>query len=199
MGARADRPARFRHVPNLLSALRIAAAPVLVVLALQGAQRAFTWVLIPALLSDIVDGYLARRLGLTSALGALLDSVGDLLLFFVAVAGVWRFHPELLQQHRLAGVLLLVLWATEPLVALLRYGRVSSFHTYASKAAAYLLGIMIGLLFVWGPWLPLLYLALAVGILASVEELILILLLPTWRADVRGVYWVLREARSGAA
>ena len=100
--------ARLRHLPNVLSALRIAAAPALVVLALVGAERAFTWVLIPALLSDIADGYLARRLGLTSPLGALLDSIADLLLFFVAVVGVWCFHPGLL----------------------------SSFHTYASKAAA---------------------------------------------------------------
>jgi len=191
--------ARLRHLPNVLSALRIAAAPVLVVLALVGAERAFTWLLIPALLSDIADGYLARRLGLTSPLGALLDSIADLLLFFVAVVGVWCFHPGLLQQHRVAGSLLLSLWAVEPLVAILRYGRVSSFHTYASKAAAYLLGIMVGVLFVWGPSVVLLRVALFAGIAASLEELLLIGLLPAWRADVRGVYWVLRDGRERAS
>jgi CDP-diacylglycerol--glycerol-3-phosphate 3-phosphatidyltransferase len=178
--------------------LRIAAAPLLVVLAVNGAERPFTWVLIPALLSDIVDGYLARRLGLTSVLGAMLDSIGDLLLFLVSVVGIWCFHPDLLLQHRVAGLLLVTLWVGEPLVAIARYGRVSSFHTYASKVAAYLLGIMIGVLFVWGPSTPLLYTAVAAGVVASVEELVLIGLLPSWRANVRGLYWVLREVRSDA-
>ena len=197
--ARQDRmretPARLRHLPNAISLLRICAAPVLVVLAVHGAERAFAWLFIVALLSDIVDGYLARRLQLTSVLGAMLDSIGDLLLFLVAVVGIWCFHAGLLLQHRPACVLLVMLWAGEPLVAIARYGRISSFHTYASKVAAYLLGLMTGVLFVWGPSTPLLYLAITVGVVASLEELLLIGLLPTWRANVKGLYWVLREAR----
>jgi hypothetical protein len=34
---------------------------------------------------------------------------------------------------------------------------------------------------------------LAVTVAAYVEELVLVALLPVWKADVRGLYWVLHE------
>jgi phosphatidylglycerophosphate synthase len=188
----------LRHLPNALSAARIGATPALGYFAASGAEQRFTWLLVPALLTDIADGYLARRFGLTSRLGALLDSIADALLFFVAIYGVWALHPEVLRAHALAGLLVVGSWSVEIAAALARYGRLSSFHTYASKAAGYLLGIMIGVLFLWGLPPLLLYVAVAVTIAASVEELALIGLLPAWRADVRGLYWVLRERRPAA-
>jgi CDP-diacylglycerol--glycerol-3-phosphate 3-phosphatidyltransferase len=188
----------IRHLPNLISALRILSAPALVALALAGNGTAFAAVLVPALVSDMVDGYLARRFAITSALGALLDSVADLLLFIAAVVGIVCLHPELLQHHRLAGGALLAGWLAEPLVALARYGRISSFHTYASKVAGYLLGFMVAVLFLWGLPDALFYAAVGAGILASAEEFLLLALLPIWRTDVRGIYWVLREARTAA-
>ncbi len=188
----------FRHVPNLLSAARIGATPVLGYFAAAGAEQKFTWVLVPALLSDIADGFVARRFGLTSPLGALLDSIGDALLFVVAMFGVWAFFPGFLQLHAAAGLLLLGCWIIEILAALIRYRRLSSFHTYASKFAGYLLGFSVGVLFVWGLPPALLYAAVAVSVMANVEELALIWALPEWRANVRGLYWVLRERRQVA-
>ncbi len=41
----------------------------------------------------------------------------------------------------------------------------------------------------------LVYLAL----LGSIEELIIVALLPTWTSDVRGLYWVLERQRFGTA
>jgi phosphatidylglycerophosphate synthase len=185
----------WRHLPNVLSAARIGAAPVLGYFAASGAEQRFTWLLVPALLTDIADGYIARRFGLTSALGAMLDSTADALLFLVAIFGVWALHPDVLRQHAVAGLLVAGSWIVEMAVALVRYGKLSSFHTYASKAAGYMLGIMIGVLFVWGLPPALLYAAVCVSIAANLEELALIWLLPAWRTDVRGLYWVLRERR----
>ena len=182
-----------RHVPNVVSAARIAATPLLLYFALQGHESAFTWLLVPALLSDIVDGWLARALGLQSKLGALLDSIGDALLLFTSVFGVWVFHPDVVTEHRAWCYTLIFAWLAEAALAFVRYGRLSSFHTYISKVAGYLLGIFVGALFVFGfqPWL--LYLAVATSVLGNLEEMVLLRLLPEWRADVRGVYWVLRE------
>jgi CDP-diacylglycerol--glycerol-3-phosphate 3-phosphatidyltransferase len=186
-------------LPNALSALRIAAAPAMLVLAWRGHAAAFTAVLVPALLSDVADGFLARRLGCTSATGALLDSIGDLVLFCAATIGVACLHPELIGDHRLASGTLLACWLLEPLVAFARYGRISSFHTYASKLAAYLLGVMVAVLFIWGVPPLLFRVAVGAGIAASVEELLLIAALPDWRANVRGLYWVLRDGRRTAS
>jgi phosphatidylglycerophosphate synthase len=183
MGARIT---LWRHLPNALSAARIGATPVLGYRAATGAARPFTWLLVPALLSDVADGFIARRFGLTSRLGAQLDSIGDALLFFVAVVGVVAFHPELLRAHPLTSVLLVGSCSAEILAALARYRRPSSFHTYASQVAGALLGLMVGVLFVYGVPPLLFYAAIGASVAAQIEELARVGLLPEWRADVRG-------------
>lgn len=189
----------LRHVPNALSIARIVASPALIVLAGNGQEGPFTWVLILALLSDIADGLIARVFSLQSRIGALLDSVADTLLLFTALYGIWVFHPDVAADHALAGALAVGAWLTENVAALLRYGRLSSFHTYLSKIAGYALGIFVGVFFLFSfqPWL--FYLAVGVSVIGNCEELVLLALLPTWRADVRGLWWVLRERRVGAA
>jgi CDP-diacylglycerol--glycerol-3-phosphate 3-phosphatidyltransferase len=193
MASVARHPGWLRHVPNVLSGARAAAVPVLLVLALLGYEKAFTWVLIPALLSDVFDGLIARAFGVESQLGAKLDSVADTLMMFVTVYGIWVFHPPVIRGHAWLCGIAVGLWVLEDLVALLRYHRLSSFHTYLSKIVANLFGLFVGWLFLFGfePWL--LYLAAGTSIVASLEELLLLWRLPRWRSDVRGLYWVMRE------
>ena len=197
MSAGRRHPAWLQHVPNVLSGARALAVPVLLVLAFEEQRVAFTWVLIPALLSDVFDGWIARAFGLESKLGATLDSVADSLMLFVSVYGIWVFHPDVIREHAWLCGTAVGLWALEDVLALARYGRLSSFHTYLSKVVANLLGFFIGWLFLFGfePWM--LYLAAGTSIIASLEELALLRVLPEWRADVRGLWWVLRERRDG--
>jgi CDP-diacylglycerol--glycerol-3-phosphate 3-phosphatidyltransferase len=188
-------PRWLRQVPNTLSLARLLAVPVLAAFAALGRETAFTWVLIPALLSDIVDGLVARLYGLESRLGAMLDSVADTLLMFVSLYGLWTFFPEVVKGHAWLVGTAVGLWLLEDALALVRYGRLSSFHTVLSKIVANLLGFFIGWLFLFGfePWM--LYLAMGASIVASLEEIALVARLPRWRADVRGLWWVLREER----
>jgi len=188
-------PRWLRQVPNALSLARLLAVPVLAVFAFMGRETAFTWVLIPALLSDIADGLIARLFGLESRVGAMLDSVADTLLMFVSLYGLWAFFPEVVKDHAWLVGTAVGLWLLEDVLALARYRRLSSFHTYLSKIVANLLGFFIGWLFLFGfePWM--LYLAMGASILASLEEIALVAWLPKWRADVRGLWWVWREGR----
>jgi phosphatidylglycerophosphate synthase len=187
---------RARYLPNLLTLLRLLAVPVLTALATRRMETAFTWLLIAALLTDVADGWIARAWSLESQLGARLDSLADTALMFVAVYGIWAFHRDVVTGHAVACSLAIGLWALENLLAFLRYGRLSSFHTYLSKLAANVLGVFIGILFVFGfvPWL--FYVAIGSTILASLEEFALLAVLREWRADVQGLWWVLRERRA---
>ncbi|MGB5104029.1 MAG: CDP-alcohol phosphatidyltransferase family protein [Steroidobacteraceae bacterium] len=184
-----------RNLPNLLSLVRLLCVPALVVLAALGRETAFTWVLIPALLTDIADGLIARVFHLESRLGAFLDSVADTSLLFASVYGTWALHPEVINGHAVLCGLAVGLWVLENLLSFARYGRLSSFHTYASKVTANLFGLFIGVLFLFGfhPWM--LYVAAGASIVSSLEELALLAVLREWRMDVRGLWWVLRERR----
>lgn len=183
----------WRQVPNALSAARLLAGPLLIALALLHQERIFAVLLIAALATDVIDGWLARRFGVQSALGASLDSAADVVMLICAAAGVAAFHRDVWHEHAVAIGSVLTGWGVVCAFALLRYRRLSSFHTYASKLAGYALGFFIISLFAFEfvPWL--FYWAIVLSVAASAEELLLLWQLPLWRADVRGLYWVLRE------
>jgi CDP-diacylglycerol--glycerol-3-phosphate 3-phosphatidyltransferase len=172
---------------------RVLMAPVLAWLAATGHEMAFAWLLIAALATDLADGLVARMFHLGTRFGALLDSAADVLTMSVATYGIWVFHREVLRDHEVACAAVIGGGLAVCIVALLRYGRLASFHTYLAKATAYVLGFFLATLFLFGfvPWL--FVAAIALSVLGSVEELALIWYLPRWRADVRGLWWVLRE------
>jgi cardiolipin synthase len=70
----------LKQLPNLLTAARLLAAPYILYLLWTGEYRtALVWFSI-ASFTDVLDGFLARRLKVTSSIGALLDPVADKVL-----------------------------------------------------------------------------------------------------------------------
>ncbi len=67
-------------VPNLITMLRIVLTPLFVRFYLEGQQGAAMALLCAAALSDMLDGYIARRFDMITALGKVLDPVADKLL-----------------------------------------------------------------------------------------------------------------------
>ncbi len=80
------------NLPNVLTWLRILAIPLVIVLFYCGVAEPLRWfypaaglVFAAAAITDSLDGYLARRLGQTTPLGAFLDPVADKLIVTVAL------------------------------------------------------------------------------------------------------------------
>ena len=70
----------MRQLPNLLTLARIALTPVCVYLLLSGRPQLAVPVTIFTGLTDLFDGYLARRFSVETRFGAWLDPVADKLL-----------------------------------------------------------------------------------------------------------------------
>jgi cardiolipin synthase len=68
------------NLPNIISLGRLLSAPVVIYLILNDFMTAAFWLFIAAGISDGVDGYLAKTLGQSSALGAYLDPIADKVL-----------------------------------------------------------------------------------------------------------------------
>ncbi|HWS74895.1 MAG TPA: CDP-diacylglycerol--glycerol-3-phosphate 3-phosphatidyltransferase [Quisquiliibacterium sp.] len=84
------------NLPNLLTWLRVLAIPLLVALFYLPLKPgtinlSATVLFVAAAVTDWVDGYLARRLGQTSAFGAFLDPVADKLLVSAALIMLVEF------------------------------------------------------------------------------------------------------------
>lgn len=74
----------FRHLPNLLTGLRLAAAPTTAGLLVAGHFNAAFGIFAFAGLSDAADGFLAKRFNLSSRLGRILDPAADKALMLAA-------------------------------------------------------------------------------------------------------------------
>ena len=76
------------NLPNILSLFRIAVAPVLVLILLNPDRTlsiVASLLFLLAALTDIADGYLARKRGLITTLGKFLDPLADKLLIMTAL------------------------------------------------------------------------------------------------------------------
>jgi cardiolipin synthase len=74
----------MRNLPNLITLLRLGLVPVMAYCLARGWYAAGLLTFLAAALSDLVDGYLARRLRIESRLGATLDPIADKLNMLVA-------------------------------------------------------------------------------------------------------------------
>ena len=89
----------MKTIPNILSVLRICLVPVFVAAyLLDGNDIKYfaVCIFIFANISDILDGYIARKYNAISRLGKILDPLGDKLLFFAALVCITISRPVLI-------------------------------------------------------------------------------------------------------
>jgi CDP-diacylglycerol--glycerol-3-phosphate 3-phosphatidyltransferase/cardiolipin synthase len=101
-------------IANTLTFARIVMIPLVVVLfylPFKWASPACASVFILAAITDSLDGYLARRLGQTSALGAFLDPVADKLMVATALILLVSDEPALLRPFKFNPHLLIAVTA----------------------------------------------------------------------------------------
>ena len=82
----------LKHVPNMLTGMRLACAPALAVLLASGDDRAALGIFAFAGLSDAADGFLAKRFNLATRFGRFLDPAADKLLMLAAFVALAALH-----------------------------------------------------------------------------------------------------------
>ena len=185
---------RVYYIVNAITLYRLLAVPVLLLLIFTHQVNVFKWLLAISFFTDVLDGWLARSYKVTSIMGAKLDSVADDCTIVAAIIGVVVLKPEFLRQQMLLVSILLALFVIQTIVALIKYGKISSFHTYSAKCSALLQGsFLILLFFLSQPPKFLFYIAFAVTAIDLIEEIILVILIPEWRVNVKGLYWLFKS------
>lgn len=182
------------YIINGITLYRLFAAFILLYLIITNQYDTFKWLLVLSFFTDLVDGWLARKFKVNSKLGAIFDSIADDLTVLVAVIGLFVFKPEFIRLHYLPLVILFCVFLVQMIFALIRYRKISSFHTYLAKLAAILQGLFLILIYFLPEWpMALFYLAAGVTLLELLEEIVIIALKPKWETDVKGIYWVLKK------
>ena len=134
---------RSYYIINAITLYRLLVAPFLIFLVIEGYVELFRWLLAFSFLTDAVDGFLARKFGIVSAMGAKLDSIADDLTVTAGIIGVFLLEPSFVQQEWLLITVMLSLLFIQVMLAFLRYRKMTSFHTYIAKAAAVLQAVFL--------------------------------------------------------
>ncbi len=183
---------RIFNLPNLLSFYRLVAFPYILYLVFKGNEHLFSILLCINLLTDILDGLIARTFKLETKFGARLDSLADIGTYILAITGILIFKWT---EVGSAGIMLWVFIGTyllSYLVSIIKFGKFPSLHLYSCKTGGYVQGIFFFVLFFSGYYQWLFFTAMIWGIVSYTEETIILLMLPEMRSNCKGLYWVLK-------
>lgn len=182
------------YIINAITLYRLVASFLLLYLIITDQYDIFKWLLVLSFFTDLIDGWLARKFKVSSKLGAIFDSIADDLTVLVAVIGLFVFKPEFIRLHYLPLVILFCVFLVQMIFALIRYRKISSFHTYLAKLAAIMQGVFLILIYFLPEWpMALFYVAVGITFLELLEEIIIIAIKPKWETDVKGLYWLLKK------
>jgi phosphatidylglycerophosphate synthase len=183
----------LNSLPLALVISRFLAAPLLLWDAWDGKTSVwFPVIYIWAFLSDIFDGIIARKLGVSTAQLRQADSWADVCLYLGVAASVWLTHRDLiiaLQIPLLAVISTQLLWW---IVNLAKYGKPASYHTYSAKLWGISLFVATIAIFSSNQAEIALWCAIVIGIVHTVEEIAITFILPTWQHDVLSIFHALK-------
>lgn len=124
----------MERLPNLLSGLRIVLALVLPPLAESPGLFAATYVLCG--ITDIADGYIARKYNAATTLGAKLDSLADVIFWAIVLAILFLRTGILSDRLVLTGALVVILVrAANFLITKIKFKQWGMLHSYGNKAS----------------------------------------------------------------
>jgi CDP-diacylglycerol--glycerol-3-phosphate 3-phosphatidyltransferase len=178
----------LKKVPAILIGVRVCLGPLLFIFAKNGYSSA--WILgtlLVAMLSDIFDGVIARRLGIVTAKLRVADSRADAWFFICVGAAVWASAADIVRTFWIPLTIEVVIQIASYTFDLMRYGRIASLHAYTAKAWGFTLYLAAGALLAFHTGV-LIWVAFAFGIASAVDALAIKLILPGWQHDVLSAF-----------
>jgi phosphatidylglycerophosphate synthase len=183
------------NIADWFSFYRIFAAPFLLLLIWFDERLIFTWLLFVSYLTDAIDGYLARKLKITSPRGSQLDSFGDQITLMVGLIGLFYFETEFIKTNLILIIIAFIPYLAQMAIAYSKYGKATAFHTYLAKLSAMMQSVFILWSLFFNPIYSLFYIMIIIGLLETFEEIILIFIYDNWASDVKGIYWAYKDKR----
>lgn len=173
------------HTADIVTLLRVAGTILLAVM--RPLTAGFFWVYTLTGVSDVLDGWIARKTKTASDFGARLDSIADLLFYAVMLLRLfpvlWKALPVQI-WYTVAAILLLRLSAY--CTAAIKYHRFACLHTWMNKLTGgavfllpYMLVVSSGVEYSWA--------LCALAGAASLEELLIHLCRERYEANTKSI------------
>jgi phosphatidylglycerophosphate synthase len=140
------------------------------------------------LISDVLDGIIARHLNLASAKLRRLDSQTDMLFWLSIGIATWMLYPDVSRENSVPIVVIFVMEALCYVISIIKFKRETCTHAFLSKLWGVSLLIaftsLIGFNHAGIPFL----LAIVLGIISHLDRIMITLILPYWTHDIPSFY-----------
>lgn len=161
----------MKSLANGISFARIVLALTLVLV--QPLSIAFILIYLVCGISDVLDGYIARKTNTVSKLGGKLDSVADLIMISVVIILLYPFIKPIMQAEIIIWIVSIgIIRLLSILVVLIKFKTFAILHTYGNKITGFLLFIVPLLM----PFVQLntyVYVICVIASLSALEELLI--------------------------
>lgn len=183
------------NVPNFISLYRLLVFPLIFFMALTGRENWFVVLLCISLVSDVLDGNIARFFKLQTNFGAALDNLADICTYAMALLGLFLFKWTEIEPHAWILYLFLTVFVLSYIISFYRFGKIPGLHLYSAVSAGYIQSIFFFVLFVFGFYTWMYYLAVGWGVFAYIEKIFVLLRLNDIRIGVKGLYWLIQSEK----
>lgn len=179
------------NLPIILILFRLLLAPIILNLAYvekEASTSVITILMFLGLISDILDGIIARHQNISSEKLRRMDSQVDMIFWLSIGIATWRIYPELIQEHIIPIRFILMVEGMCYVISLVKFGKETCSHAFLSKLWGISLLIafatLLGFNYAGFPF----RIALILGMISHVDRILITLILPKWSHDVPSTY-----------
>ncbi len=147
--------------------------------------------------TDIFDGIIARKVGVSSEKLRRLDSQTDLVFWLSIGFAAYFLNPEILQEHWKSIALTFAMEALCYLTSIWKFGKETCTHDWLSKLWGLSLLLVFTFLIAFGTANWAFYLGVILGFISHLDVILIVFILPKWQFDVPSSYhaWKIRNGK----
>ncbi len=180
----------MKRIPFILIYSRILTAIIIGLLAFFSAKNYDVLIVVLmsiGLITDIFDGIIARKLGISSERLRILDSNVDMFFWIVVISSIFYLNIEFVKENVLWIALVLALELICYLISIIKFKKPIATHSILAKVwTLTLLAFLIFLLLSSWSKIPFI-ICIALGIISRIEIIWIILKLNEWITDVPSI------------
>lgn len=179
------------NIPQGLILFRLLLAPIILGLAYFMGESSKPIILVLmylGLISDILDGIVARKQNLSSAKLRRMDSQTDMIFWLSIGFATWILYPNLISDNSIAIWAILAMEISVYLISILKFKRETCTHAFLSKLWGITLLIaftsLIGFNHAGIPF----HVAIIMGLISHIDRILITLILSEWTHDIPSAY-----------
>lgn len=179
------------NIPLSLILFRLVLAPIILILAYfigHSASVVIVILMFLGLISDILDGIIARKQGTSSAKFRRMDSQTDMVFWLSIGFSSWILYPEIISNNILAIRLLLAMEVSCYLVSIIKFKRETCTHAFLSKLWGLSMLVCFTSLIGFGHAGFPFAIAIILGLISHIDRLLITLILTHWTHDIPSSY-----------